>query len=33
MELLHKFSPCGLDAQPLLDYLDDKFGKIYGWKQ
>ena len=33
MDLLKKFSPCGLDAQPLLDYLDDKFGKIYGWKQ
>ena len=33
MELLHKFSPRGLDAQPLLDYLDDKFGRIYGWKE
>ena len=32
MDLLHKFSPKGLDAQPLLDYLDDKFGHIYGWK-
>ena len=32
MDLLNKFSPCGLDAQPLLDYLDDKFGRIYGWK-
>ena len=32
MDLLEKFSPKGLDAQPLLDYLDDKFGKIYGWK-
>ena len=32
MDLLHKFSDKGLDAQPLLDYLDDKFGKIYGWK-
>jgi len=33
MDLLYKFSGKGLDAQPLLDYLDDKFGKIYGWKQ
>lgn len=33
MDLLNKFSPNGLDAQPLLDYLDDKFGKIYGWKE
>lgn len=33
MELLNRFSPKGLDAQPLLDYLDDKFGRIYGWKQ
>lgn len=33
MDLLNKFSPNGLDAQPLLDYLDDKFGKIYGWKK
>ena len=33
MDLLKKFSPAGLDAQPLLDYLDDKFGRIYGWKQ
>ncbi len=33
MDLLNKFSDKGLDAQPLLDYLDDKFGKIYGWKQ
>lgn len=32
MELLEKFSDKGLDAQPLLDYLDDKFGRIYGWK-
>ena len=32
MDLLSKFSDKGLDAQPLLDYLDDKFGKIYGWK-
>ena len=32
MDLLQKFSPQGLDAQPLLDYLDDKFGRIYGWK-
>lgn len=32
MELLNKFSNQGLDAQPLLDYLDDKFGRIYGWK-
>ena len=32
MDLLYKFSPGGLDAQPLLDYLDDKFGHIYGWK-
>ena len=32
MDLLHKFSDKGLDAQPLLDYLDDKFGRIYGWK-
>ena len=32
MDLLKKFSPDGLDAQPLLDYLDDKFGRIYGWK-
>ena len=32
MDLLKKFSPQGLDAQPLLDYLDDKFGRIYGWK-
>jgi len=31
MDLLKKFSDNGLDAQPLLDYLDDKFGKIYGW--
>ncbi len=33
MDLLNKFSPKGLDAQPLLDYLEDKFGKIYGWKK
>ena len=33
MELLAKFSDKGLDAQPLLDYLDDKFGKIYGWNK
>ena len=33
MDLLNKFSDRGLDAQPLLDYLDDKFGRIYGWKQ
>lgn len=33
MDLLNKFSDKGLDAQPLLDYLDDKFGKIYGWKK
>lgn len=33
MDLLKKFSPNGLDAQPLLDYLDDKFGRLYGWKQ
>ena len=33
MDLLHKFSDKGLDAQPLLDYLDDKFGRIYGWKE
>ena len=32
MDLLRKFSDKGLDAQPLLDYLDDKFGRIYGWK-
>lgn len=32
LDLLKKFSEKGLDAQPLLDYLDDKFGKIYGWK-
>ncbi len=32
MDLLNKFSSTGLDAQPLLDYLDDKFGRIYGWK-
>lgn len=32
MDLLNKFSDKGLDAQPLLDYLDDKFGRIYGWK-
>ena len=33
MDLLNKFSDKGLDAQPLLDYLDDKFGRIYGWKK
>ena len=33
MDLLKKFSDKGLDAQPLLDYLDDKFGRIYGWKE
>ena len=33
MDLLRKFSDKGLDAQPLLEYLDDKFGKIYGWKK
>ena len=33
MDLLKKFSDKGLDAQPLLDYLDDKFGRIYGWKK
>ena len=33
MDLLRKFGRQGLDAQPLLDYLDRKFGKIYGWKQ
>ena len=33
MDLLNKFSDKGLDAQPLLDYLDDKFGKIYGWNK
>ncbi|MBR2894068.1 MAG: carboxypeptidase, partial [Oscillospiraceae bacterium] len=32
MDLLNKFSDHGLDAQPLLDYLDEKFGQIYGWK-
>ena len=32
MDLLNKFSDKGLDAQPLLDYFDDKFGRIYGWK-
>ena len=32
MDLLNRFSSHGLDAQPLLDYLDDKFGRIYGWK-
>ena len=32
MDLLNKFSDKGLDAQPLLDYLDDKFGRLYGWK-
>ncbi len=32
MDLLNKFSAKGLDAQPLIDYLDNKFGKIYGWK-
>ena len=31
MELLNKFSDKGLDAQPLIDYLEDKFGRIYGW--
>ena len=31
MDLLNKFSDKGLDAQPLLDYLNDKFGRIYGW--
>ena len=31
MELLNKFSDNGLDAQPLLNYLNDKFGRIYGW--
>ena len=33
MDLLNKFSDKGLDAQPLLDYLDDKFGRLYGWKK
>ena len=33
MDLLNKFSDRGLDAHPLLDYLDDKFGRIYGWKE
>ena len=33
MELLKKFSPEGLDPQPLLDYLEEKFGRIYGWIQ
>ena len=33
MDLLNKFSDKGLDAQPLLDYLDEKFGKIYGWNK
>ena len=33
MDLLRKFGRQGLDAQPLLDYLDHKFGRIYGWKQ
>jgi hypothetical protein len=33
MDLLNKFSDKGLYAQPLLDYLDDKFGKLYGWKK
>ncbi|MBE5761478.1 MAG: carboxypeptidase M32 [Clostridiales bacterium] len=33
MDLLNKFSDKGLDAQPLIDYLDDKFGRIYGWKK
>ena len=33
MDLLHKFGQQSLDAQPLLDYLDRKFGRIYGWKQ
>ncbi len=33
MDLLSKFSDKGLDAQPLLDYLNDKFGRIYGWKK
>ncbi len=32
-DLLNQFSDKGLDAQPLLDYLDDKFGRIYGWKK
>ena len=32
MDLLNKFSDKGLDAQPLLDYFNDKFGKLYGWK-
>ena len=33
MDLLNKFSATGLDAQPLLDYLDKKFGNIYGWNK
>lgn len=33
MDLLNKFSDKGLDARPLLDYFDDKFGRIYGWKK
>ena len=33
MDLLNRFSPNGLDAQPLLDYLNDKFGRIYGWNR
>jgi len=33
MDLLTKFSPNGLDAQPLIDYLDEKFGRIYGWRE
>lgn len=33
MDLLNKFSDKGLDAQPLIEYLDEKFGKIYGWKK
>lgn len=32
MDLLKKFSGKGLDARPLLDYFDEKFGAIYGWK-
>ena len=32
MDLLNKFSEKGLDAQPLLDYLNEKFSKIYGWQ-
>lgn len=33
MDLLNKFSDKGLDAEPLVAYLNDKFGRIYGWKK